>query len=597
MVGQERKVQQSLFRRLRQSYAMESVFGTPKVMPQIRKTKTMILGAVEQSYGIYQVPTFKEQVDVLWNDPLVKEAITMFAEQVCATGFFLTGNPLYALKLPAGKKGQSQTALEVIQSWCKQNKIDTKMLEIAIELKAFGNSFWKIDDFGFSKIPIESVWHAVRVEPDIELQEHYNIQEVPIYGGKVIPWEEFIHFRVGITGYHAPVGQGVIYSLLAKPVDSAGNVAPSIYDVRLNHRRSLDQGMKNFSFGNVWIGVPNMSNEDFEAQDANGKTISDKVASMSPTGNRIITNTDVKVALEVPERTQSYDAFIKDQRDEFFMSLADPSLKLGLEQGFTKATSITASEVYQFKISNMRRTIKQVFEDLFDQILDKLGYDSEEADIALNFGPEETAEYAIADLFQAQAQGIVSKKRIVYLLTKYHKWDVDDAINEKELKEEQAQAKKDMQDQAAAKQQQGGGLGKELGTEAKDERAATAQESETKVEGNLADTYSKPIVTITPLNESPMGFSTDLSKLYIDPLMPEEYMAFSIAKAQYEQSLMKQGVRQEKAREAARNFGIKLSKDIGIDLGKYGEDMVVVRAQIKARGSQNPEDLMKQEGY
>ena len=78
-----------------------------------------------------------------------------------------------------------------------------------------------------------------------------------------------------------------------------------------------------------------MSNEDFEAVDANGKTLSDKVANMSPTGNRIITNTNVKIALEVPERTQSYDAFIKDQRDEFFMSLADPSLKLGLEQGFT----------------------------------------------------------------------------------------------------------------------------------------------------------------------------------------------------------------------------------------------------------------------
>ena len=51
---------------------------------------------------------------------------------------------------------------------------------------------------------------------------------------------------VRYNGCRPPVGQGVIYSLLAKPVDSAGNVAPSIYDVRLNHRRSLDQGMKNF---------------------------------------------------------------------------------------------------------------------------------------------------------------------------------------------------------------------------------------------------------------------------------------------------------------------------------------------------------------
>ena len=220
--------------------------------------------------------------------------------------------------------------------------------------------------------------------------------------------------------------------LLAKPVDSKGNVSPSIYDIRLSMRSSLDEGFRKFSFGNVWIGMPDLSNEDFAAQG-----IVEKVAAMKSTGNRIVTNSKIDVQLEVPERTQSYDSFIKEMKNEFFMGLADPSLKLGLEEGFTKATSVTASEVYQFKISTMRRTIKQHFEDLFKQILNKLGFEGEKAHIEMNFGPEETATYNIADIFAATDRKILSLDGARLLLTKYHKWDINLETIKDELKEEQ----------------------------------------------------------------------------------------------------------------------------------------------------------------
>ena len=582
-----------LFRQLRESGMGIALWGTPKNPKQIRSTKTLILGAVEQSYGIYQVPTFESQVNCLWNDPLVKEAITMFAEQVVATGFFLTGNPDYKVKLGPNH----QTALGIIQEWCKKNHIDNKLLEIAIELKAFGNSFWKIDDFGFSKIPIESAWHMVRVEPDRSLQEVYDLQVTPLYGSKVIPYNEFIHFRVGITGYHAPMGQGVIYSLLAKPVDSAGHVCPSVYDVRLNMRRSLDQGFTNFSFGNVWIGVPNMSNEDFDAKDANGLTLSQKVAGMSPNGNRVITNTDIKVELEVPERTQSYDEFIKNERDEFFMSLADPSLKLGLEQGFTKATSVTASEVYQFKISNMRRTMKQEFEDIFEQLLTKLGFDAEQADIQMNFGPEETAEYAIADLFQAQAQNIISKKGCLTVLVKYHKWDF-------KVDQEIAQIKKEMQEAVdfavlnapptgVGGEQKTPKLSQALSAEVKDVKGAETQsesEAETKV---ATESNIMPKVVITELHEGVAAYNQDMSELYVDPLVPDKYYALIMADKVYEYSLLDQGAGMEKAHFAATNYSRSLSKELNIDWTSYNEDLIALQAQIKARNSKGPENLYK----
>jgi len=406
---------------------VESIFGTPKKEQGISTAKTLVLGAVEQSYGIYQIPSFRDQVTTFWDDPLIKESVTMFGEKVCSTGYFLTMNPEYKVKLPMDGKG-TYTALEVIKMWCDLNNIDIKILDIAIEMKAFGNSFWRISDLGFVKIPIEAVWHTLRIDPLIPLQDKYHIQLMPIYGGKIVHWGEFMHFRVGVTGYHAPLGQGVIYSLLMKPKDSEGQVAPSIYDMRLGMRTSLNMGFRKFSFGNELWSFKNMSNEDFEAEDGGGKTLGQRIADMSATGNRIATNAEGKVDIAVPERTQSYDQFIKQMNDEFFMSLADPSLKMGLEMGFTKATAESATDEHQFKISTMRRTIKQQFEDLFKQILTKLGFDPIEANVQMNFGPEESASYEVKDIWDAVKNKVITPNEARILLSKYRKWDINGTI-------------------------------------------------------------------------------------------------------------------------------------------------------------------------
>jgi hypothetical protein len=604
----ELKIEQytpSLRRRLRESSVGEMIWGTPKSKIELKQTKVMVLGAVEQSYGIYQVPTFEQQVNTLWNDAVVKEAITMFAEQVVATGTYFSSNKDYNVKL-GGK-----TALDIIKKWWKDNHLDTKLLEIVIEYRAFGNSFWKVDDFGFTKVAIESVWHAVRVEPDEPLQEKYNLQLTPIYGGKVIPWEQFAHFRTGITGYHAPLGQGVIYSLLAKPVDSAGNTAPSTYDVRLSHRRSLDQGMKNFSFGNVWIGFPNMSNEDFRAQDANGQTIADKAANMSPTGNRILTNTDVKVALEVPERTQSYESFINDQRNEFFMALADPSIKLGIEEGFTKATAETASAFYKFKVSNSRRDLKMVFEDLFEQILNKLGYDGDKADIQLNFGPEEAADYVIADLFGATDRKIISLSTCRAILTKFRKWEIP--ANEESLLKEEADELMKMQTAlaqvtATAPQGKGGSgiataattptkpatLSQQLSEEVKEPRATAAQ----AVESEISPTVPiKPVIRITQLAKDVAAFNKDGTVIYIDPELSEKYYALVIGRKEYEYSVLMQGFTGQRTKAVGLNYERMLAGQLGLDYGKYNECLMEAQARIQARGSKDPPDIFEKEGY
>ena len=572
-------------REARDQARQAKMFGFPNngIGENIKHTKVAVLGAVEQNYGIYQFPSFYEQVTTLWNDPVLKEAIDMFAEQVVATGFFLTGNPKYQLKL------NGKTALDIIKEWCEANKIDLKLFEIAVELKAFGNSFWRITDLGFVKIPVESVWHLLRVDAEVPLQEQYHLQLMPIYGGLVVPWKEFIHFRRDITGYHAPFGQGVIYSLLASPVDSLGRQAPSMYDVRLNMRRSLMQGFMNFSFGNELWCFEGLPDAEFEAS-----AIGSKIANMSSTGNRLATNVKGDIKIAVPQRTQSYDMFIKHMNDEFFMSLADPSLKLGLEQGFTKATSVTASEVYKYKISTFRKTIKQHFEDLFAQILDKLGYDSLEAKVEMNFGPEETAVYNIADIFGAQDRKIVSRKRSLYLLVKYHKWDVDMELNDKELEEEQ----KELMDQAAQAAMGKGGATMPTKPPAPAlEPSQTSEDITKKTSVGAQGTESQetlPRIEQVELPDSLGGYNKEFSKVYVDSLVPVNYQPLVVAHQKIVHALTSfHNYNKKDADEAGTAHEMALARNLGIEWTTWNVESQNILSLIKSRKSIGPKDLMR----
>jgi hypothetical protein len=364
-------------------------------------------------------------------------------------------------------------------------------------------------------------------------------------------------------------------------------------------RKSLDQGFKNFSFGNVWIGTPSMSNEDFYAKDENGLTFADKVASMSPTGNRVLTNTDVKVELEVPERTQSYDQWLKTQRDEFFMSLADPSLKLGIEEGFTKATAETAAAFNKYKISTMRRHIKQVFEDLFDQILDSLGYDYHKANVELNFGPEETAEYVIADVLAAQAQDIILPNEARHLLRKYRKWDIEDKIEGgDETNAEKAKALATTKTGAVGEPtaEKPKGISQQLSAETKETRAQARELAAESDEHSVLGKYQPQMINNVPLKSGLVAYDKKMTKFYLDPEVPVKYYAILTAGAQYEYSLLENGVGIEKASWAAKNFERLVAVQEKMDYQLYQQECAIVLAKVKARNSPGPEDVYQEWG-
>jgi len=395
----------------------EAVFGIPEVVTT--KVGKIILGKVKQTYGVRLPTNFRTQVNVYNSDPCLKESIIQMAEQiVCGGGFFVTVNEKYKTSLPKPEGEDNWNSREAINYFNETNNLDGKLLLIAIELIAFGNSLWYIKE-GLKHIPIESIEQALPKKKTVPIETEYNLKTTYNYGAKTVNWGEFLHFRTNVTGYE-PFGTGIILGLIASP----DNDTPSLWDIRKSVRKSMKEGFEKFSFGNeLWVfdGMPDDKIEEL------GK----KITSMKSTGQRIATNVKGDIRLAVPQRTQSYDKWIETIRDEFYMALANPSLKLGLEQGFTKATSETAKELYEMKIQSLRRVIKRVVEGLWKNILTQYGFDSIKAGARLHFGSDEI-EYELVDVFKAVELNIISKEEARTLLREYSKWKLEKEVKENE---------------------------------------------------------------------------------------------------------------------------------------------------------------------
>ena len=381
----------------------ESLFGAPTKEPEIKKSGTVIIGEVEQDYGVRLSTSFKDQVTVFNSDPVIRTEITSFAQEVISQGIFTSIDETYTLAL-SGK-----TSKQTIDEWNRQNDLDNKMLQIAIELVAFGNSLWLISEGGFVNIPIQAINKAIPIDKTTPIREKYHIQLTSVYGSKVVKWEEFIHFRAQVTGY-APFGTGIILGIIAIPDEDT----PSIWEIRKSVRASMKKGFEKFSFGNEMWCFPELSDENL-------KIVGPKVDEMDSTGQRIATNTKGEIQLAVPQRTQSYDKWIEQVDKEFYNVLGgnvNPNTEFT-----TKATAEAVRAAFEMRVASMRRVIKRQIEGLWVKVLDKLGFEGLKSGIRLNFGSEDV-QYVVADIFAAVDKGILSKEEARKILKKSAHWQL-----------------------------------------------------------------------------------------------------------------------------------------------------------------------------
>lgn len=388
-------------------------WGGPETPKTIEKTGIIVINETKQSAGKALDDSFDTQLTTFNSDPVVKESIIQFAQEVIGNGYFTTMNKDYSLEL------DGETAKDLIDEWNYKNDIDNKILQVSIELVAFGNSFYYITNNGFQNIPIQAIYKANAVDKSTPIEEKYNLETSGTYGAKNIKWEDFIHFKVPMPSEFTPFSSaGIIHGLIAYPDEDNQN--PSMWDIRKSMRKYMNLGFKKFSFANELWTFP-------ESDDTKVAAFQTTLNTMSDIGQKIATNAKGSIQIAVPQRTTSYDEWIKSSNNEFLMSLANPSLKLGVEGFYTKATGETAQKMFGMKIESIRRIIKRTFEDLWIKILEKNGFDGQKAQVKMNFGSEEVS-YTTSDLFAAKDKGLISIEEARKILRESMKWKLEEEI-------------------------------------------------------------------------------------------------------------------------------------------------------------------------
>jgi hypothetical protein len=395
----------------------EAIFGTPKKPEPLKTTNVLIITDTERTYGSPPPTTFKSQLDYFMKDPVIKETILQSAHEVCTSGFYTTANEKYTLKL-GGK-----SAKEVIDEWNKENDIDNKLLQISTETIAFGNSVWKIDDGGFSNVPIQAVEKAVAVDQTTSIREKYNLKMTGTYHNKELKNGEFINFATNLTG-EAPLGTGIMYGLLARPEANT----PSLIEKRMNESKAMSSGFMNF-------GQP-MELYSFDNLDSGSAVaFTSKLKEITPgKGQRLVSTVPGKITTNTPNHSDSYGAWLEKSSKEFYLAVCigmSPNTEYS-----TKASAETLEKFHENRIASYQRAIKRKFENLWAKVLDELGYDGKQADIRMNFGKKAETSYTPADILAAKEAKIISAEEARKLYIESIGWKIESTAVPKEIVEE-----------------------------------------------------------------------------------------------------------------------------------------------------------------
>jgi len=378
----------------------EAVFGVPD--PLRIKEGEILIHTVKQSYGVRPSVTFSNQTVVYENDALVRQACIRQACELMGAGFFTQVNPEYKKRLPSPIEGiEDWDAKEAIDYYNTVNNIDELLQTVSIEMVAYGNSFLLISD-GLRPIPLDTIESLKRRTKKTPIEKEYKIQTTMTSGYKTLDWGTFVHFRSNVTTRSAPFGEGIIAGLLTAYAEGY----PSPLELRHATRKAMKKGFEKFSFGNELWCFP-------EASDPTIKKLNDDVKKMPDTGERVVTNSkgaDIKIA--VPQRTTSYDEWLKTTLTEFNSLLEDPALKIHTETIFAKATAEEEAKLFQKSILAKQRIIKRAMEALWFKTLTEWGFDAYKAKVRLNFGVPEIPEYKIEDILKA-AETLIEGKPLI----------------------------------------------------------------------------------------------------------------------------------------------------------------------------------------
>jgi hypothetical protein len=392
---------------------ISGLFATPEQPTELKKSVTVIINSTEASMGERPSTTFADQVLTFKSDALLREGCIETAEQILGQGFYIIQDEKYTFA-PNGV-----TAKDIIDEWNRVNNVDESLMTLLLDIVAFGESIFLLNSGGFDHLPIECIAKAVPVDKTIPIRQKFNLETTPSFGSKKINWGEFVPFKI-YAMTNSPFGEGCIAPIMRRPAPEI----PSLMELRNSIRKNLDLSFKKQGNANeLWA---------FDCPDASIKELQEKITKMSETGNRLASNVKGTISIAIAERATSFDIWLKTVSQEFLQALSNPTLRLGIESYYTKASSEVGAHLFEFKIGSIRRMIQRKFEILYSSVLTKAGYDAQKAGIRMIFGANEPAEYVIADIFTAVEKELLSKEEGRNLLIKQCRWRIESAKPPKE---------------------------------------------------------------------------------------------------------------------------------------------------------------------
>lgn len=363
----------------------------------------MVSPAWQAPLGARPAITFGEMVNIYIKDLTARAAVDFPADQTVGIGFFTTA------KTPRAK--------DVVDEFCERIDLDSKLQIGAREIIGYGNSFWemrpvpKLEDIII--LPITSIEKIIRDKDGVPK----TIKQTSTFGGHEIPAEKVIHFCYNPVNREA-FGSGLLRTVAESMALGNGETREAFYKMKAKMQSAMIKTFEKFGAPNeLWVmeGLSDKKLDDFT-----------KALKVAPTaGARWTANVKGDIKLAVAERARSFDTYVENIMNEYYIGLQTPLPKLFTTPGFTEASARAALELHERRVRGLQRYIKRMVERfIFTPVVKQAGLDPVKAEVRLNWGAPEVLELQIADLLKALELGAIRTEEFRKIMIKVAGWEL-----------------------------------------------------------------------------------------------------------------------------------------------------------------------------
>lgn len=354
---------------------------------------------------------FKDMVAIYLKDPTARAAIDFLADQAVGIGFFTTA--------------ETPRAKDVVDEFCGQIDLDGKLQIGAREIIGYGNSFWEMKPYPkIEKVVILPITSVDKIVRDVA-GKPLTVNQTATFGGNKIPAKKIIHFLYNPVNREA-FGSGLLRTVAESMVLGDGETREPFYKMKAKMQSAMINTFDKFGAPNELWTFKGLSDKKLDE-------VTKNLTTMPKSGARWAANVEGNIKLAVAERARSFDAYVDNIMNEYYIGLQTPLPKLFTTPGFTEASARAALELHERRVRGLQRYIKRMVERfIFVPIVKQAGLDPMKAEVRLNWGIPEVPELLVADLLKAFELGAIRTEEFRKMMTRVAGWELWEEVKPEE---------------------------------------------------------------------------------------------------------------------------------------------------------------------